>query len=372
MFTNQKVNENMLDHIKNKSDNNLDLSREDLKYILQIEDVEEMKKLFEISYNVKEKNIGKKVWFRGIIEFSNICKKDCFYCGIRKSNKAVKRFTMKEEEILKGAQWAYDHNYGSIVLQSGERDDDTFIEFLTSVIKKIKNLSDGKLGITLSLGEQNLDTYKQWFEAGAHRYLLRIETTNPELYKKLHPSDHDFEHRKTCLYLLKEAGYQVGTGVMIGLPGQTIDDLVNDLFFFKELDVDMIGMGPYLVSENTPTGKLIENFESIKEHQYQLGLKMIAAARLFLKDVNIASTTALQALKTYGREMGLKAGANIIMPNVTDTFYRPNYQLYNDKPCVDENSDLCIDCLESRILKIDEEIGFGEWGDSPHFLNKNL
>ena len=362
----------MLDQIKYKSDNELDLSSDELKYILEISDLEEMKKLFDISYKVKEKNIGRKVWFRGIIEFSNICKKDCYYCGIRKSNKTVERFTMKEEEILKGAKWAYDHNYGSVVLQSGERDDDNFIDFITSVLKKIKTLSNGELGITLSLGEQTLETYKKWFNAGAHRYLLRIETTNKELYKKLHPPDHDFEKRKECLYLLKQAGFQVGTGVMIGLPGQTTDDLINDILFFKELDVDMIGMGPYLVSENTPTAQLVEDFDSIKERQYHLGLKMIAAVRLFLRDVNIASTTALQALKTYGREMGLRAGANIIMPNVTDTFYRPNYQLYNDKPCVDENSDLCIDCLESRIVKIDEEIGFGEWGDSPHFIKKNL
>lgn len=362
----------MLDQIKYKSENEIELTADELKYILNISDLEEMKSLFEISYKVKEKYIGKKVWFRGIIEFSNICKKDCYYCGIRKSNKNVERFMMKEEEILKGAKWAFDHNYGSVVLQSGERDDKSFIDFITTVIKKIKEISEGKLGITLSLGEQTYETYKTWFDSGAHRYLLRIETTNKNLYSKLHPNDHDFEIRKKCLYLLKDAGFQVGTGVMIGLPEQSIDDLVNDILFFKELDVDMIGMGPYLVSENTPTAQLIRNFDEIKERQYHLGLKMIAAVRLYLHDVNIASTTALQALKTYGREMGLKAGANIIMPNVTDTFYRSSYQLYNDKPCIDENSDLCIDCLESRIINIDEEIGFGEWGDSPHFINKNL
>ncbi|MGD8779425.1 MAG: [FeFe] hydrogenase H-cluster radical SAM maturase HydE [Ignavibacteria bacterium] len=360
----------MLNSIFNKLDSGIDLSKDDLKYLLLIKEKDELKKLFDKAYEIKKQNTGKKVWFRGIIEFSNICKKNCYYCGIRKSNKTVERYMMKEEEILAGAEWAYKQNYGSIVLQSGERDDKYFIEFIEDILKKIKKLSNGKLGITISLGEQTRETYQRWFDAGAHRYLLRIETSNAELYKKLHPGDHDFEKRKHCLKLLKETGYQVGTGVMIGLPMQTVDDLVNDICFYKEYDIDMIGMGPYIVSENTPTAELVEDFDAIKENQYVLSLKMIAAVRLFLKDVNIAATTALQALKTYGREMGLKAGANIIMPNITDTVYRPSYQLYENKPCIDENSDLCMGCLESRIIKIDEEIGLGEWGDSPHFKKK--
>ncbi len=360
----------MINSIFDKIDSGIDLSKEDLKYILLIEDKEELKKVFDKAYEMKEQNIGRKVWFRGIIEFSNICQKDCYYCGIRKSNKTVERYMMKEEEIIAGAEWAYKQNYGSVVLQSGERDDKYFTDFIEGILKKIKKLSNGKLGITISLGEQSKETYQRWFDAGAHRYLLRIETSNTKLYKKLHPEDHNFENRVNCLKLLKEVGYQVGTGVMIGLPMQTVDDLVNDILFFKEYDIDMIGMGPYIVSDNTPTAELVEDFDTIKEDQYIRSLKMIAAVRLFLKDVNIASTTALQALKTYGREMGLKAGANIIMPNVTDTIYRPSYQLYENKPCIDENSDLCMGCLESRVLKIDEEIGLGEWGDSPHFKKK--
>lgn len=277
---------------------------------------------------------------------------------------------MKEEEILKGAIWAYENNYGSIVLQSGERDDSFFINFITNVLRMIKEVSDGKLGITISLGEQSREVYKKWFDAGAHRYLLRIETSNPELYKELHPADHDFEQRRKCLDLLREVGYHVGTGVMIGLPGQTLDDLVSDLFFFRDNDIDMIGMGPYIVHKDTPTAEEIEDFTSIKSEQYLLGLKMISAARLFLKDVNIASTTALQALNPYGREMGLRAGANIIMPNVTDVKYRESYQLYENKPCIDEDSELCLGCLDKRIFDIDEEVGYGEWGDSPHFKKR--
>ena len=171
--------------------------------------------------------------------------------------------------------------------------------------------------------------------------------------------------------LLRGIGFQVGTGVMIGLPFQTIDDLVNDILFFKENDIDMIGMGPYIVSDNTPLAKEMPDFDKVKDDQYLLSLKMIAAVRIYLKDVNIAATTALQALKYAGREMGLKVGANIIMPNVTDTKFRPAYQLYDNKPCIDENSDLCMGCLEKRIYDINETIGYNEWGDSPHFFNRD-
>jgi len=359
-----------IEHIINKIEMGVELEREDLKTILSIKEPDDLTTLFDKAHEVKQKFVGKKTFYRGIIEFSNICEKDCYYCGIRRSNKNVNRYIMKEEEILKGAKWAYENNFGSIVLQSGEREDSFFINFITNVLKKIKEISDGKLGITISLGEQTREVYKKWFDAGAHRYLLRIETSNPGLYKKLHPEDHDFERRKKCLDMLREVGYQVGTGVMIGLPGQTLDDLVSDLFFFRDNDIDMIGMGPYIVHKDTPTAEEIEDFSSIKNGQYLLGLKMIAAARLFLKDVNIASTTALQALNPLGREMGLKAGANIIMPNVTDIKYREFYQLYDDKPCIDEDSELCLGCLEKRIFYIDEEVGYGEWGDSPHFRKR--
>jgi len=346
------------------------LTRQDLKYLLSIEDLDELKLLFQKSYQAKVKYTEKKVFFRGIIEFSNICIKDCYYCGIRKSNKTVERFTMKEDEILKSAEWAYTNKYGSIVLQSGERSDKKFIEFIERILYKIKSISNGELGITLSLGEQTEQVYQRWFNAGAHRYLLRIETTNPNLYSKLHPADHELEVRKNCLQLLKKIGYQVGTGVMIGLPFQSIDDLVDDLIFFRENDVDMIGMGPYIKSENTPLSDQIPEFETIRENQYYLSLKMIAAARLLLKDVNIAATTALQSLKHSGREMGLLAGANIIMPNLTDVKYRKSYQLYNDKPCVDEDSAMCLGCLEERIYSLDETIGYNEWGDSPHYFSR--
>ena len=275
---------------------------------------------------------------------------------------------MSKEEIMESAKQAVEMRYGSIVLQSGERSDPQFVNFITDVIKGIKKLSDNNLGITLSLGEQSKETYHRWFNAGAHRYLLRIETSNPDLYRKIHPEDHDFNDRINCLKIVKDAGYQVGTGVMIGLPGQTKENLADDIMFFKDKDIDMIGMGPYVVHNDTPLGKSVSG--DIRGKNFELGLKMIALTRIYLEDVNIAATTALQALNPTGREMGLQCGANIIMPNITHTKYRKFYQLYEGKPYLDENAKLCRDCFSARISTIGETIGYNEWGDSPHFLKK--
>jgi biotin synthase len=218
------------------------------------------------------------------------------------------------------------------------------------------------------LGEQTEETYRRWREAGAHRYLLRIETTNPELYAKIHPADHSLAERKECLARLRRTGYQVGTGVMMGLPGQTMEDLANDILFLKEIDIDMVGMGPYIPHSDTPMGKEVPPYtDEQKKASLELGLRMIAVTRIMLRDVNIAAATALQALEYTGREQGLRCGANVIMPNVTETDYRPKYQLYDNKPCTDENSSMCRGCLDGRIKGIGETVGFGEWGDSPHY-----
>lgn len=341
--------------------------RDNVKYLLELRDREELRKIFDRAYQVRIQYLGPKVYLRGLIELSNICIKNCYYCGIRRSNTLPSRYLMREDEIIESALWAFQNKYGSIVLQSGERRDSLFIESIGTIIEKIKEQTDGKLGITLSLGEQKYKVYEKWFAAGAHRYLLRIETSNKSLYEKLHPANHSFEKRKNCLTTLKKIGYQVGTGVMIGLPMQTVDDLVDDLFFFKEMDVDMIGMGPFLTSNNTPLNQQFPVHFADKEELLKLSLKMIAAARLLLKDVNIASTTALQVLKYDGREQALKCGANIIMPNITLRKYRPYYQLYDNKPCIEENSELCKMCLANRIISIGEKIGYDERGDSLHF-----
>jgi biotin synthase len=343
------------------------LDKEDMVTLLSLTNKKDLDALFDAAYAVKVKNCGKKVYFRGIIELSNICSKDCFYCGIRKSNKSVERYFLSLDEIIECARFAYEEGYGSVVLQSGERDDFVFTDFVVEALREIKKIGDGALGITLSLGEQNDDVYKEWFLAGAHRYLLRIETTNRPLYESLHPRSHNYERRNACLSIMKKIGYQVGTGVMIGLPGQTISDLADDILFFRDFGIHMIGMGPYIPHKDTPMADSIPDFEKSKERQLELGLKMVAVTRLALKNVNIAATTALQALSDTGRELGLKAGANIIMPNLTDTRYRAAYQLYDNKPCINENAGMCRGCLEMRIKSIGEEIGYNTWGDSPKF-----
>jgi biotin synthase len=339
--------------------------KNELIKMLSLQDEAELSALYKRAYEIKKQYVGTKVYFRGIIELSNICTKNCYYCGIRKGNPDFERYTITMEEALAEAKWCHEQRYGSLVIQAGERMDEEWISFIEELLKGIKKLSDGKLGITLSLGEQNEETYRRWFEAGAHRYLLRIETTNPRLYKSLHPADHDFEERKNCLSLLKKTGYQVGTGIMVGLPGQTIEDIAEDILFFHDIDVDMLGMGPYIPHHGTPLKDLVESFD--EDRALKMGLKLIAVCRIALKDVNIATTTALQALHPEGRELGLLAGANVLMPNITDTKYREGYQLYEGKPCLDENADQCIGCLTRRIESIGESIGFDEWGDSRHF-----
>jgi len=342
------------------------LNRDDIIALLETEDEATERELFARAYELKLQTVGRKVYFRGIIEFSNVCAKNCFYCGIRRDNTHVQRYTMTEQQVLNAARWAWEQRYGSIVMQSGERSDPAFVELVERLLRGIKELSNGELGITLSLGEQSADTYRRWFAAGAHRYLLRIESSNPALYASLHPEDHDWNRRLNCLHDLRETGYQVGTGVMIGLPGQTAADLADDIAFFRAQDIDMIGMGPYVVHHDTPLAARVQHFDA--QRQLHLALRMIACTRLVLRDVNIASTTALQALDPQGREMGLQAGANIIMPVLTDLEYRGDYLLYDNKPCVDENASMCRACLERRIISVGEEVGYGQLGDSPHYF----
>ncbi len=342
--------------------------RDELIKMLSLSEPDEIAALYKQAYQVKLEHVGNKVHLRGIIELSNICSKDCYYCGIRSSNTKMERYQICREEVLEEASWCFQQRYGSLVLQAGEREDKVWTDFITQLVSDIKTLSQGKLGITLSLGEQSEEVFRQWFEAGAHRYLLRIEEADPELYKTLHPADHSFEKRRECLRILRKVGYQTGTGVMIGLPGQTVEHLADDILFFFDEDIDMIGMGPFIPHQDTPFAHLVPGYDN--EKALEAGLKMIAATRIALKDVNIASTTALQALQAAGREMGLLAGANIIMPNVTSTSYRKGYQLYEGKPGLDENAPDTRDALEKSIHSIGESIAYDEWGDSKHFAKR--
>ena len=246
---------------------------------------------------------------------------------------------------------------------------------MEDLLREIKSIGNGALGITLCVGEQTKETYQRWYDAGAHRYLLRIESSNPKLYKTLHPQDghHKWEVRKACLDALAAIGYQVGTGVMIGLPGQTLEDLADDILFYRNQNIAMIGMGPYVVHHNTPLGKKVSEagLDSPEERarRLRLSINMVAVTRLFLKDVNIAATTAMQTLHPLGREMALKAGANILMPLVTLPQFRNQYQLYDNKPCLEDGQEQCRNCLSARVASVGDTVGWGQWGDSPHFFN---
>ena len=344
-----------------------DFSKENLIILLQSSG-DDRKLLFNRSAEIKTKNIGNKVWFRGLIEFSNICGKDCLYCGIRKGNKNLTRYNLSDEEILEAALFAWKNKYGSIALQSGELESPDFTKRVEKLLNKIKDLSNGELGITLSVGEQKPAVYKRWYDAGAHRYLLRVETTNQKLYNKIHPADakHNFQRRIDCLKSLQDTGYQTGTGVMIGLPYQTPDDLAGDLIFMKEFNIDMCGMGPYIEHADTPLINVKETLMPLQE-RFDLTLKMIAMIRIMMKDINIVAATALQAIDPIGREKAVKIGANIIMPNITPGKYRDNYRLYDNKPCTDDSAEDCQSCLEARVSLADCDVVYGEWGDSKHY-----
>ncbi|NOZ45562.1 MAG: [FeFe] hydrogenase H-cluster radical SAM maturase HydE [Chlorobi bacterium] len=347
-----------------------ELLKEDIIQLLKT-DVKERNIIYQKSSEIKEQYVGKKAYYRGLIEFSNICYKDCLYCGIRAGNKKQERYNLTDEDILKAAKFAHENKFGSIVLQSGEREDKEFINRIDNLLKKIKQISNNELGITISLGEQTEETYKRWFESGAHRYLLRIESSSKELFEKIHPVNkkHSFERRLECLYALQEVGYQTGTGVMVGLPFQTLEHLADDLLFFKSFSIDMVGMGPYIEHQETPLYEFRNTLLPLNE-RFNLTLKMIAILRIMMKDINIASATALQAIDPAGREKAIKIGANVIMPNITPTIHRTNYQLYENKPCIDESADDCGNCMEARIHLAGDEVGFGEWGDSKHYYKR--
>ncbi len=345
-------------------------SAENLSFLLSLKG-DESTQLRQKSNEVKIANVGNKVFFRGLIEFSNGCSKDCFYCGIRKSNEKVLRYSVLDSEVLNACRFAWEKGFGSVVLQSGELSSKVFVKRVDKLVQKIKQLSNNELGITLSCGEQTKETYKRWFESGAHRYLLRIESSNRELYYKIHPEnkEHSFEKRIESLYNLKETGYQTGTGVMIGLPFQKVEDLAADLLFFKKLDIDMCGMGPYVEHENTPLYKYRDLLKS-KQERFDLALNMIAVLRLLMPDINIAAATALEAIDPLGREKALAVGANIIMPNLTPHKYLENYLLYENKPIRGEDKNQAISDLEKRLKNSGNEIGYNIWGDSKHFINR--
>lgn len=341
------------------------LSLRELEHLLSLERQEDVDALFAAAYAVKLRNCGKGVAARGLVEAGNVCAKDCLYCGIRKSNDAVKRYSLDLDEIESAAHEAKSLGYASLVIQSGEIEGEAHTRFMEEALRRIAPL---ELGVTLSLGEQTEEVYARWREAGAERYLLRIETSNPDLYSRIHPPECSWERRVECLRALRKTGYQVGTGVMCALPGQTFTDLAGDIAFFGEMDVDMIGMGPYIPHPDTPLANSAAGMPG--DARLLLGLKMIAVTRLHLHDVNIAAATALQALADDGRERGVMAGANVIMPNVTGVEHRRDYLLYAGKPCCDEAAGLCRRCLDRRLASIGENLLYGQRGDSRHYKRR--
>ncbi len=347
------------------------LKKQDILMLLAAEG-DNKKKLFAKSLQVKLKHLDNYVHLRGLIEYSNICTKSCLYCGVRSKNTKVERYTISDEEVLECAELAYKLGYGSVALQSGERFDPDFTRKITYLVKEIKKIGDGALGITLSLGEQSEDTYREWFEAGAHRYLLRIEASNEALYYKIHPHDerHDFKQRLSCIDILIKLGYQTGTGVMVGLPFQTLDDLADDLLFFRSKDIAMVGMGPFIPHPDTPLYQYADQIPSVKERM-DLTLKMIAILRLMMPEINMVAATANQTIDPLGREKAIAVGANVIMPNLTPNEYREDYLIYPDKACVSDKPDQCYTCLDIRMQSINHKVLYNAWGDSVAFLKKH-
>ena len=346
------------------------LTVSDIVSLLQSEG-EDFRQLMDTALKIKHQYAGKTVYYRGLIEYSNICGKNCFYCGLRAENHKNTRYIVTDEEVLETVKFAHQKRFGSLVLQSGENSNSLNVHHITDLIKRIHQATNHEMGITLSMGEQDKKTYQEWFDAGATRYLLRIETSNEDLYRKIHPNDknHDFATRLQALRNLKKIGYQTGTGVMIGLPFQTIEDLANDLIFMRDLDIDMCGMGPYIEHHDTPLWQYRDTLLS-KQERFNLSLKMIAVLRIMMKDINIASTTALQTLDPQGREKGIRAGANIVMPNLTPVKYRENYLIYENKPGIEQDAGETLEELERNVIDAGEEVGYGDTGTSKRFLNR--
>lgn len=328
------------------------LTFEELIYLLNTHG-EEYETLRRYAREVRKEYVGDVVHLRGLIEFSNICVCDCRYCGIRKSNRHVNRYCMSIEDILSAAEFSWKKGYGSVVLQSGERRDGEFIDFVCDAVKKIKHLSNNELGITLSCGVQTSDTYRKWHEAGADRYLLRIETTNRDIFKQLH-IENNFDERIEALENLKDCGYITGTGIMTGLPGQSVEMLAKDILYFKELDADMIGLGPYIPHEDAVLEEFGIDTPVRKRERLELTYKMIAVCRLVLKNVNIAAATALSALDAErGRLEGLNSGANVIMPNAGDKERRKDYYLYANKPDTGEAFDMIVEDVKAANCELE-------------------
>ncbi|AFH48237.1 Hydrogenase maturation protein HydE [Ignavibacterium album JCM 16511] len=341
---------------KNLSDvlNKPKLNKDDIIYLLNLTDEKDISELIRKADSVRKEYCGDEVHLRGIIEFSNYCEQDCLYCGLRKSNHQLERYRISPDEIIETARKISSAGIKTVVLQSGE---DFYYkkEVVTNIIRNIKAACD--VAITLSLGERNFDEYYEWKSAGADRYLLKHETANEKLYSALH-SHQKLEERLTHLKYLKSIGFQAGSGNIIGLPGQTIEDIADDILLCKEFDCDMCSFSPFIPSPETP-------MKSIPPADLKLTLKTMAVARIVLKNVHIPATTALSTLSPEGRKLGLTVGANVIMPNFTPDEYKDKYRIYANKKTYDPVK--YVEDLKQMIHSMGRKIGT----DKGHSLKKN-
>lgn len=327
-----------------------DLSDDELKILIESDEFNEP--LAEAADICRRENYGDKVYIRGLIEFTNYCRNNCYYCGIRRDNKKAERYRLTKDEILLCCDEGYRLGFRTFVMQGGE-DPYYTDEMICDIVSKIKSRYPD-CAVTLSIGEKPRESYQAFFDAGADRYLLRHETADPEHYGKLHPEAMSLENRKECLFDLKEIGYQVGSGFMVGSPYQTTENLISDLRFLQKLQPDMIGIGPYITHADTP-------FAEFKSGNVMLTLRLVSILRLMFPYALIPSTTALGTIHPQGRELGLKAGANVVMPNLSPVSVRKLYSLYENKICTGEEAAQCRGCLERRVesagYKIVTDIG---------------
>ena len=320
------------------------LKKEEIIELLTQTNAEE---LYQRADKIRHENVGDEAHLRGLIEFSNICRNNCLYCGIRKGNAQVVRYHMSEEELIETARKAANIGFKTIVMQSGE-DMYYTADKMCRIIEAIKKFD---VAVTLSIGERTFEEYKSFREAGADRYLMRIETTNKELYHQLDPQM-SWQHRYDCLMMIKDLGYELGSGIMVGLPQQTIESIAEDLLFLQKIGIDMAGIGPFIPHPNTPLA-------NEKGGTLELALRTMAVMRIMMPDINIPATTAMESLHPQGRIKALKAGANVVMPNVTEGEYRKFYELYPGKICVNDTPIHCRSCIGMKITSIGRTIGNG-------------
>lgn len=323
------------------------LEKREWMYLLENRTKEDEEYIFSLAMKQKEKYYGNEVYTRGLIEFTNYCKNDCNYCGIRRSNQEVIRYHLTKEEIVSCCDTGYELGFRTFVLQGGEDmsfSDDDFVEIIKSIKEKYADCA-----ITLSLGERSRDSFKRLYDAGADRYLLRHETANEAHYKRLHPKEMSFQNRIDCLYALKEIGYQVGCGFMVGSPGQTNETLAEDFMLIHDLQPHMVGIGPFIAHHQTP-------FAHEKNGTLEQTLLCIGLLRLLQPNLLLPSTTALGTISPIGREKGIMAGANVVMPNLSPVSVRKKYELYDNKICTGDEAAECRMCLGRRMNSISHEL----------------